>query len=176
MAVLFVVLSVLALALPEFTGFSAKARATGAFMLSRLVLLDRTADAAESGRLADSSAGQRGGPEAVERALAALPEDDALVAAATGRSRRAAAAPPQERMQVLTEPPFVVVRGVLRDGGAPLRLSWTPAFALDGPAPAVLLWLCGERPPPPGWFALRDPQPSEIPNTSLFAVCRDASR
>lgn len=164
--------ALLGLALVEAQPILAKARASGALMLARQPMLDQTLLAAESGLLGPAAGAQGGRTvDAVDRALAALP-DDTLVAELAQRRGRGAAAPEEGSLQAIAEPPFVVVQGTLREGEAELRLSWTPAISLAPPAPAVVLWLCGDRPPPPGWLALRDPEPQAPPGAFGFSICR----
>lgn len=50
-------------------------------------------------------------------------------------------------------------------------LAISPATIGQG-LPGSLLWLCGQRQPPPGWERLPGPTGSDLPQNLLFSVCR----
>ncbi|MBP1682164.1 MAG: hypothetical protein H6Q35_2503 [Proteobacteria bacterium] len=57
-------------------------------------------------------------------------------------------------------------------GGHPYVLAITPAAASQG-IPGSLLWLCGRRQPPAGWYRLPGPSGSDLPDELIYSVCRD---
>ena len=50
-------------------------------------------------------------------------------------------------------------------------LAITPA-AIEQGIPGSLLWLCGQRQPPSGWYRLPGPTGTDLPQHLLFSVCR----
>lgn len=69
----------------------------------------------------------------------------------------------------------VVDRSVLfklDSGGRSYLMAITPAAIGQG-LPGSLLWLCGRRSPPAGWYRLPGPSGSDLPDELSYSVCRD---
>ena len=65
-----------------------------------------------------------------------------------------------------------VVIGIELDSDKkPYVLAITPS-AIEQGVPGSLLWLCGQRQPPPGWYRLPGPAGTDLPKHLLYYVCR----
>jgi hypothetical protein len=53
----------------------------------------------------------------------------------------------------------------------PYLLTITPA-AIGHGIPGSLLWMCGQRQPPPGWYRLPGQAGTDLPQDLLYSVCR----
>ena len=65
----------------------------------------------------------------------------------------------------------VVIGMELDSDKKPYVLAVTPAAIGQG-VPGSLLWLCGQRQPPSGWYRLPGPTGTDLPQNLLFSVCR----
>lgn len=67
----------------------------------------------------------------------------------------------------------IVVRGTLGGKARPFQFTITPSIVSEG-AIGSMLWLCGQKRPPPGWVQPAQGS-SNLPVEYQFSVCRDSA-
>lgn len=86
-----------------------------------------------------------------------------------GAKKRAEAAGKNFNVRIVDR--SVVIGMELDSDKKPYVLAITPA-AIEQGIPGSLLWLCGQRQPPSGWYRLPGPTGTDLPQHLLFSVCR----